>query len=79
MAQDRTSQSWRILFDQTMAEPDPAKLPKRVAAVETAIYERLQILVGDSETQGERQDLEQAVNQLRLLKRDRLHYPDWEH
>jgi hypothetical protein len=59
-------------------ELDRAKLPERVAAVETAIYKRLQAIAQSSDYQAERQAIEDALASLRVLKRDSLGFPDWE-
>jgi len=57
---------------------DREKLPERVAAAETAIYQRLQAISQSSAYQAERQAIQDAVASLRVLKRDSLGFPDWE-
>ena len=54
------------------------KLPDLVAAAETAIFKRLQAMSQAPDNQAERQAIEDALANLRTLKRDSLGFPDWE-
>jgi hypothetical protein len=47
-------------------------------AAETAIFNRLQAIPRNPDTDAERQAIEDAVASLRVLKRDKLGFPDWE-
>jgi hypothetical protein len=59
-------------------ELDTEKLRERVAAAETAIFNRLQAISRSSDAQAERQAIEDALAGLRVLERDNLGFPDWE-
>jgi hypothetical protein len=61
-----------------VVEHDREKLSQRVEAAETAIYQRLQQISQRSDHSAERQAIEDAVAGLRILKRDKLGFPDWE-
>jgi hypothetical protein len=59
-------------------ELDPEKLAQQVDAAETAIFKRLQTISRGSESKAEQQAIEDAVANLRVLKRETLGFPDWE-
>ena len=73
--------SWQSEVQAAINEKDPEKLLGRVHAAEVAIFNRLQELakgaVKDGVHQAESESLANAVETLRLLKRDRLGFPDW--
>lgn len=73
--------SWQSHIEAAIHETDPDRLLKHVHAAEVAIFNRLQQLADggleDGTHQAERDSLADAVEQLRLLKRDRLGFPDW--
>jgi hypothetical protein len=69
---------WQPQYQTALLETAREKLPERVAAAETAIYQRLQAISQSSDYQAERQAIEDAVASLRVLKRDSLGFPDWE-
>jgi hypothetical protein len=50
----------------------------RVEVAETAIFKRLQQLSQSSDDFAERLVIEDALNSLRVLKREELGFPDWE-
>jgi hypothetical protein len=56
---------------------DREKLAERVAASETAIFNRLQAISQSSDHHAERQAIEDALTALRVLKRESLGFPDW--
>jgi hypothetical protein len=68
--------SWQSEVQAAANETDPEKLLGRVHAAEVAIFTRLQEL-GEGAHEAERESLADAVETLRLLKRDRLGFPDW--
>jgi hypothetical protein len=70
---------WQNEFRAALLELDTEKLRERVAAAETAIFNRLQAFPrqGSNHT-AERQAIEDALASLRVLKRDNLGFPDWE-
>jgi len=73
--------SWQAEVQAAINETDTKKLLGRVHAAEAAIFTRLQELgkdaARDQAHQAERESLGAAVETLRLLKRDRLGFPDW--
>jgi hypothetical protein len=71
-------QEWQNEYRAALLEVDRGKLSERVAAAETAIYERLQQISQDPDRRAEHQAIEDALAGLRLLKRERLGFPDWE-
>ena len=75
------SQVWQSEVQAAISETDPEKLLKCVHAAEVAIFNRLQALADgalkDGAHQAERDSLAEAVEKLRLLKCDRLGFPDW--
>jgi len=62
-----------------LVEPDPKKLLERIHAAEAAIFNRLQDLArSDSpDHRAEQQATADALSALRVLKRDKLQFPDW--
>jgi hypothetical protein len=73
--------AWHREYEASVHEPDPNKLLERVHAVEAAIFNRLQELAQSSENtdhRAEEQSIAEALRTLRVLKRDKLQFPDWE-
>jgi hypothetical protein len=73
--------AWQREYEASLHEPDPKKLLERVHAVEAAIFNRLQELAQTSEStdhKAEEQAIAEALRTLRVLKRDKLQFPDWE-
>ena len=68
---------WQGEYQSALLELDREKLPERVAAAETAIFKRLQAIAQSSDNQAERQAIEDATANLRVLKRDNLGFPNW--
>jgi hypothetical protein len=73
--------AWQKVVREALLELNPKALPQKVADAETAIFERLQALANGHGANGnnaeERQALQDAVNSLRVLKRETLKFPDW--
>ena len=69
---------WQNEFRAALLELDTEKLRERVAAAETAIFNRLQAISQGSNHTAERQAIEDAFASLRVLKQDHLGFPDWE-
>jgi hypothetical protein len=69
---------WQTDYQSALLELDPEKLPKRLEAAETAIFNRLQTISKSSDSEAERHAIEDAVASLRVLKRETLGFPDWE-
>ena len=75
-----TSQSnhvWRAIYANAVAEKNPEKLREKVTAAETAIFQRLQELTQESDSSGERSDLQKAAEALLALKTNTLKFPRW--
>jgi hypothetical protein len=70
---------WSLKYREARLEADPKKLAERVAEAETAIFGRLQQLSRTQDGHAERQAIEDAIRALRVIKRDRLNFPDWDH
>ena len=73
--------AWQREYEAALHEPDPKNLLERVHAVEAAIVSRLQELAQSSENtdhKAEEQAIAEALRTLRVLKRDKLQFPDWE-
>jgi hypothetical protein len=73
--------AWQREYDAALQEADPKKLLELVHAVESAIFNRLQELAQTSENtdhKAEEQAIAEALTTLRVVKRDKLQFPDWE-
>jgi hypothetical protein len=76
---DTSFPSPSVLYPEWQPEYQAALLGReRVAAAETAIFNRLQAISQGSNHTAERQAIEDALASLRVLKRDNLGFPDWE-
>lgn len=72
--------AWQTLYEASLSESDPKKLLERVHSAEAAIFNRLQVLAQSPESadqKAEQQAIADALATLRLLKRDKLNFPDW--
>ena len=69
---------WQGEYLAALLEFDPKLLKERMQAAEGAIFKRLQAISQSTDNRTERQAIEDAVAVLRVLKRDRLNFPDWE-
>jgi hypothetical protein len=69
---------WQEPLREALLELDKNKLKQRVAAAETAIFNKLQAISRSTDDQAERQAIDDALQTLRVLKRDNLGFPDWE-
>jgi hypothetical protein len=69
---------WQNPFREALLEIDCEKLQSKMMKAEEAIFQRLQQLAGTSGSEAERQAIEDAISALRVLKREKLNYPDWE-
>jgi hypothetical protein len=68
---------WQTSLQDAILEFDRERLVEKIQKVETAAFERLQELSSDSDHHGERQAIADAFSTLRVLKKDKLCYPDW--
>jgi len=78
MSPELSYPEWQQAYQAALLELDRAKLLELVTAAETAIYKRLQAMSQGSDSHAERQAIEDALANLRTLKRDSLGFPDWE-
>lgn len=72
--------AWQSAYEASLSELDPKKLLKRVHSAEAAIFNRLQELAQSPESanhKAEQQAIADALATLRLLKRNKLNFPDW--
>jgi hypothetical protein len=73
--------AWQREYEASLREHDPKKLFEHVHSAEAAIFNRLQQLAQNSEGadhKAEQQAIADALSALRVLKRDKLNFPDWE-
>jgi hypothetical protein len=68
---------WQIPLEGVVTEADVKKLPTRVHEVETLISERLKQLDSHRDGAAERGAIDTALKVLRIVKRERLGFPDW--
>jgi len=69
---------WLLKYREALLETDRGKISERVEEAEGAIFERLQALSDAQDGHAERQAIQDAIRALRVIKRDRLNFPDWE-
>jgi hypothetical protein len=68
---------WQAPLQDLILEFDPKKLVEKIQKVETVIFERQQRLHQGSDGHAERAALSDGLNIVRLIKRDKLGFPDW--
>jgi len=72
--------AWQPEYRAALLEVDPKKLLELVHAAEGAIFNRLQELAQSSDSpdnKAERQAIQDALSNLRVLQREKLSFPDW--
>jgi hypothetical protein len=67
--------AWQGEYQAALLELDPERLLKRLTAAETAIFNRAQAISQSADGLAERQAIEDALANLRVLKRDNLGFP----
>ena len=73
--------AWQNEYQAALLELDPKTLLERIHTAEAAMFRCLQELVQSSdnpETEAEQLAIQDALSALRVLKRDKLGFPDWE-
>ncbi len=70
--------NWQHEFQDALLEEGREKLLEQVRAAEAAIFNRLQAISRSPDHESEREAIQDALASLRILKRDRLGFPDWE-
>jgi hypothetical protein len=78
MSPELSYPEWQQEYQAALLELDTEKLRERIAAAETAIFNRLQAISQGLNHTAQRQAIEDALASLRVLKRDNLGFPDWE-
>ena len=68
---------WQKSYQEALLEADKEKLEAKIHLAEWKIFQRLQTISADSDHHGEKSAIADALNALRVLKRDKLNYPDW--
>jgi len=68
---------WQSPFQEALLEVDREKLQSKMMKAEEAIFQRMQQLAGSSDSEAERQAIADAIASLRVLKTEKLNYPDW--
>ncbi len=68
---------WQSEYKAALIETDREKLVERVVEAETAIFNRLQTIAHSEDYRAERQAIEDARTNLRVLKWEGLGFPDW--
>ena len=68
---------WQVPLQEVILEFDREELREKAERVETLIFERVQQLNQESDGRDERQALEDGLNILRMVRRDKLGFPDW--
>ena len=69
---------WQTPLQEVLLEFDREKLPEKIRNVESLILERLQQLALGNNGHDEKDSLHDALIILRIVKRDKLGFPDWE-
>jgi hypothetical protein len=69
---------WQLPLQELILEFDRATLHQKMQRVEALIYDRVQQLQEGSDGHtAEREALNDAISLLRVIKRDKLDFPDW--
>ena len=68
---------WQGPLQDAIVEFNPERLSQKIQRAEAVVFKRLQELSSDSDHHGERQAIADAFSTLRVLKADKLSYPDW--
>jgi hypothetical protein len=69
---------WQAALQEMKLETDPEKLSDQLHKVESLILERLQDLHRKDDGNTDREALKEALCTLRMIKRDKLGFPDWQ-
>jgi hypothetical protein len=69
--------AWQVPLQDLILEFDREKLAEKIQKVENLIFERQQQLNQASDGHAEREAIYDALNIIRVIKRDKLGFPDW--
>ena len=61
----------------SLLEVDREKPQTKMMKAEEAIFQRMQQLAGTSDSEAERRAIADAISALKVLKTEKLNYPDW--
>lgn len=76
--QETKNREWQAVLGDLKQETDPEKLSAKLHEVEGLILERLQELYRKDDGSKEHEALKEALSTLRIIKRDKLGFPDWQ-
>ena len=68
---------WQAPLQKVILELDREKLAEKTFQAEDVILERLQELRPSNDSHHEREAIRYGLALLKMIKRDRLGYPDW--
>ena len=68
---------WQAPLQDLILEFDRDKLAEKIQKVENLIFQRQQQLHQMSDGHAEREAIQDALNIIRVIKRDKLGFPDW--
>jgi hypothetical protein len=74
---ERGYAEWQPSYRDALLEVNKQELEAKIHLAEWKIFQRLQTISADSDHHGEKSAITDALNALRVLKRDKLNYPDW--
>jgi hypothetical protein len=69
--------TWQASLREALLEFEPDRLSNKIQKIEAVVFKRLQELSSDSDHHAERQAIADAFSTLRVLKTEKLSYPDW--
>ncbi len=69
---------WQGPLEELSLELDREKLAEKIQKVETLLIKRLQQLRQVKDGRREEEAIKEALPNLRIIKRDKLGFPDWE-
>lgn len=76
--QEAKNREWQAVLRDLKQETDPEKLSDKLQQVEALILERLRDLYRKEDGSREHEALKEALFTLRMIKRDKLGFPDWQ-
>jgi hypothetical protein len=76
--QETKNREWQAVLRDLKQETDPEKLSEKLQQVEGLILDRLQELYRKNDSGEEHEALQEALSTLRIVKRDKLGFPDWQ-
>ena len=70
-------ETWQIAYQRVLFERDGQKLRDAVDAAEAAIFIRCQRLSDGPGDGSEKKEIKAALEELRIIKKERVKFPDW--